>query len=109
MFQTTQNTKLDKELENAKAALDIIPRLITHAMKLIDAWLEAQDRMTSQDSVVMCVHADKIRSHSVALAERIADLDRPSTGRVLLLSGGFRVLSPECVVETKDAYDDKDQ
>lgn len=106
MFQTTQNTKLDKELENAKATLDIIPRLITHAMNLIDGWLEAQDRMTSQDSVVMCVHADRIRCHSIALAERIADLNKPSTGRVLLLSDGLRVLGPECVIETKDAYDE---
>lgn len=106
MNVTLSSTELDKKLENAKATVDIIPRLITHGMKLIDAWLEAQDRMSSHESVVICVHADKIRSHSVALAERITDLDKPSAGRVLLLSGGLRVLDPERVVETKDAYDE---
>jgi hypothetical protein len=106
MDTPSPSTELDKELENAKATVVVIERLITHAMKEIDAWLEAEDRMSSHESVVMCVHADKVRRHSVALAGRIAELGKPSTGRVLLLSGASRILDPEKIVETQDAYDE---
>ena len=54
----------------------------------------------------MSVHADKIRRHSVALADRIAEFGKPSTGRVLLLSSDIRILGPDKVVETEHAYDD---
>jgi hypothetical protein len=102
-----QSSELTKDLENAKAIVAIIARLTVHAMKDVDAWLEAEDRATSYEyeSLVMAVHADKIRDHSVALADRIANLGKPSNGRVLLTSGGVRILPPEQISETKDAYD----
>jgi hypothetical protein len=100
-------TQLNKDLEHAKAVVAIIARLTDHAMKELDAWLDADDRATSYEyeSLVMALHADKIRDHSVALADRIANLGKPSNGRVLLTSGGVRILAPEQISETKDAYD----
>jgi hypothetical protein len=106
MNTPSPSTKLDEKLESARTKLATIHSLADKAMKEIDAWLEAEDRRSSHESVVMCVHADKIRSHSVALAERIAELGKPSTGRVLLLSGATRILDPEKIVETEHAYDE---
>ena len=106
MNTLSPSAKLDEKLESVRTKLTTIPSLADEAMKEIDAWLEAHGRMSSHEEVVMCVHAYKIRSHSVALAARIAELGKPSNGRVLLLSGGIRILDPEKIVETEHAYDE---
>ncbi|XIA65699.1 hypothetical protein ACFIOY_05455 [Bradyrhizobium sp. TZ2] len=107
MNNSLASVGLDKDLESAKDVVAIVVPLITHAMKEIDAWLKAKSRTTNYDYewVVMAVHADKIRNHCIALADRVAGLSTPSDRRVLLLSGGARVLDPEKISETSDAYD----
>jgi hypothetical protein len=100
------STKRDKKLESAKATVVAIESIVAHAMKEIDAWLEAKGRRSSHESVVMGEHAHRIRIHSAALAERIAELGRPSGGRVLLMSGAIRIRNPDTIVETEYAYDE---
>jgi hypothetical protein len=100
-------SEIDRDLQTVHAIADLIGQMMTLIMKNIDAWLAAEDRRLKYgyENVAISVHADKIRDHSVALADRIANLGKPSNGRVLLTSGGVRILAPEQISETKNAYD----
>jgi hypothetical protein len=86
------SAKLNEKLESARTKLATIPSLADEAMKEIERWLGANDRMDSFDAEVAHVHAHRIRTHSAGLAELIAGLGAPLPGRVLLLSGATRIL-----------------
>jgi hypothetical protein len=102
------SVQLDPELETARSTLSSINALVDEAVNHTEAWLQAKDKMHGHEWAVIELHARRLRTHSAALAQRIAELGSPFFSRLIAAADSTSIGDPpeaEKVIETEDAYD----
>src|SRR2546430_13087868 len=77
------SVQLDPELETARATLSPINALVDEAVNHTEVWLRAKDKMHNHEWAVIRLHARRLRTHSAALAQRIAELGSPFFSRLI--------------------------
>ncbi len=75
--------QLDEELEAAHAQLLSINALVNEALKHAEGRLAAKGRMHGPERAVIKLHANRLKNHSEAMAQRVLELGLPFFGRLL--------------------------
>jgi hypothetical protein len=77
MNTDSPHDQLEQDLKAGAALISSISPLVDEAVKQADAWLDAKGKTCSNEWAVIRAHADKLRTHSAALAQRFMQLDSP--------------------------------